>query len=244
MKKKSCLMICLALIFSLAAGVCGCGAEGKGQYKPAAGVNEVLEQGMAEADGKAAEEAAQAEGSVSAEESAPAEDPVSPEESAAAEDPAQPAESASEEEPAQPEESVPVEEPAQPEESAPAEPAPNQEGPSDGIDVDLTVLSSTMVYSEVYNMMLTPDQYIGKTVKMEGLFASYHAETTGNTYFACIIRDATACCSQGIEFILTDDYTYPDDYPEVNEEICVCGVFDKYQEGRYTYYTLRDAKLL
>ena len=25
-----------------------------------------------------------------------------------------------------------------------------------GIDVDLTVLSSTMVYSEVYNMMMTP----------------------------------------------------------------------------------------
>ena len=29
-------------------------------------------------------------------------------------------------------------------------------------DVDLTLLSSTMVYSEVYNMMVDPDSYIGK----------------------------------------------------------------------------------
>ena len=30
-----------------------------------------------------------------------------------------------------------------------------------GGDVDLTVLSSTMVYSEVYNMMVSPDNYKG-----------------------------------------------------------------------------------
>ena len=55
------------------------------------------------------------------------------------------------------------------------------------------------------------------------------------------ISDATACCSQGIEFVLTDDYTYPDDYPERGSEICVMGVFDLYEEGTYTYCTLRDA---
>ena len=30
------------------------------------------------------------------------------------------------------------------------------------------MLSSTMVYSEVYNMMVDPESYIGKTVKMDG----------------------------------------------------------------------------
>ena len=86
-------------------------------------------------------------------------------------------------------------------------------------------------------MMVSPEQYIGKTVKMDGLFAYYHDESTGNYYFACIIQDATACCAQGIEFVLTEDYVYPDDYPEVDEEICVVGVFDTYQEGDYTYCT-------
>ena len=40
---------------------------------------------------------------------------------------------------------------------------------------------------------------------------------------------AAACCAQGIEFILTDDYA------------TVIGSFDTYYEGEYLYCTLRDA---
>lgn len=112
------------------------------------------------------------------------------------------------------------------------------------IDVDLTTLSSIMVYSEVYNMMIYPSDYIGKTVKMEGAFASYYDETTNQRYYACIIKDATACCSQGLEFEPTDGYTYPDDYPADGENVCVIGVFDTYREGDYYYCTLRKAKIL
>ena len=114
---------------------------------------------------------------------------------------------------------------------------------SEEVDVDLTILSSTMVYSEVYNMISYPEEYLGKTVRMKGPFAYFHDEATDNYYFACIIQDATACCAQGIEFVLTEDYVYPDDYPEVDEEICVVGVFDTYMEGEYRYCTLRNARL-
>ena len=112
------------------------------------------------------------------------------------------------------------------------------------VDVDLTDLPATMVYSEVYNMMVSPDQYIGKTIKMDGMFTALYDETTGNTYFACIIQDATACCAQGIEFVLTDEYKYPEDYPEEGGNVCVVGVFDTYMEGENKYCTLRNAKLL
>lgn len=115
---------------------------------------------------------------------------------------------------------------------------------TEDIDVDLTVLSSTMVYSEVYNMIFLPENYIGKTVKMDGIFALYYDEVTYENYFACVIADAAACCSQGIEFVLTDDYIYPDDYPKEGEDICVVGVFDTYQDGGYTYCTLKNARLL
>ena len=47
---------------------------------------------------------------------------------------------------------------------------------ADGVDVDLTALSSTMVYSEVYNMLyFYPEDYYGKTVKMTGLFNVYQS---------------------------------------------------------------------
>ena len=128
------------------------------------------------------------------------------------------------------------------EDGDPADIEENEKNES-SVDVDLTVLSSTMVYSEVYNMMLSPEDYIGKTVKMEGIYSVFYDEVSDKYYFACIIMDATACCSQGIEFELRDDYKYPDDYPEEGSYICVEGVFDTYMEGENLYCTLRDAEL-
>lgn len=112
------------------------------------------------------------------------------------------------------------------------------ENGEEGIDIDLTVLSSTMVYSMVYCMVTSPDSYIGMTVKMCGQAASYHNEQTDEYYHACIIMDATACCSQGIEYELEGDY------PEDNEIIYVTGTFDTYTEDGYTYCILREASLV
>ncbi len=111
---------------------------------------------------------------------------------------------------------------------------------SENVDVDLTSLSSTVVYSEVYNIMSTPENYIGKTIKMSGIFSATHDDITNKDYYACIIKDATACCAQGIEFVLADGY----EYPEVGDTICVVGTFDTYNEGQFRYSTLREAKIL
>ena len=145
------------------------------------------------------------------------------------------------------------------ESSAPTEsiPAPNeQETPdeqpqasADGVEVDLTVLSSTMVYSEVYNMLyFYPEDYYGKTVKANGIFAIYQMVVDGVTQpdpvaYACIIADATACCAEGMEFVLEGDYTYPDDYPELGAEITVIGEFQSYEENGMTWYHLVNARL-
>ena len=111
---------------------------------------------------------------------------------------------------------------------------------SEGVDVDLTMLSSTMVYSEVYNMMYTPENYVGKVVKMNGQYSYYNDEASGMEYYACIIQDATACCAQGIEFIPDN----PEACPEEGGEVTVVGVFDTYMEGEYMYCTLRNATIL
>ena len=115
---------------------------------------------------------------------------------------------------------------------------------SDDIDVDLTAISGILVYSEVYNMMASPANYIGKKIKMEGIYAIYFDDTYSTRYDACIVQDATACCATGIEFELSDELKYPDDYPEEGEIITVEGIFDTYDEGSYTYCVLRNASLL
>lgn len=99
------------------------------------------------------------------------------------------------------------------------------------IDVDLTKMSSTMVYSEVYNMMALPDDYLGQTVRMKGQFQMYEGD--GRNYYVVMIADALACCQQGMEFVLDGDYSYPEDYPEPGTEVTVTGVFDTYMEGEY-----------
>ncbi len=113
----------------------------------------------------------------------------------------------------------------------------------ESIDVDLTELSPNMVYATVYDMMISPGRYIGKRVRMKGTMLSYHDETTDKYYFACFITDAAACCSQGIEFVLTDEYVFPDDYPEEDSEIIVEGVFETYTEDGATYVSLMDSRL-
>ncbi len=117
---------------------------------------------------------------------------------------------------------------------------------ADAIDVDLTQLSSTMVYSEVYAMVYEPEQYTGKTVKMHGLFATQ--EYNGKRFYACIVQDATACCAQGLEFELAEALVYPDDYPEPGTEITVVGTFDSYKEEAdgnfYVYLVLRNASFV
>ena len=120
---------------------------------------------------------------------------------------------------------------------------------ADGVDVDLTVLSSTMVYSEVYNMLYNdPAHYLGKTVKARGTFSIYQLVTDGvlqpdPVSYACIISDAAACCAEGMEFVLEGDYTYPDDYPELGAEITVIGEFQSYEENGMTWYHLVNARL-
>ena len=130
-----------------------------------------------------------------------------------------------------------------PEGSEPSQPSAGK------VDVNLTVLSSTMVYSEVYNMLyFYPEDYYGKTVKANGIFAIYQMVVDGVTQpdpvaYACIIADATACCAEGMEFVLEGDYTYPDDYPELGAEITVIGEFQSYEENGMTWYHLVNARL-
>ena len=88
-----------------------------------------------------------------------------------------------------------------------------------------------------------PDKYKGKIVKVKGIFAV--SNDNGNTYFACMLTDATACCSQPIEFVLSDtSRKYPADYPALDSEITVVGVFGTYTEGSNQYCRLSDAQLV
>ena len=114
---------------------------------------------------------------------------------------------------------------------------------SDEEMLDLTTLSASMVYGQVYDMVYNPDNYKGRMVRVKGPFAYYQDPATNKEYFAVLITDAMACCSQGIEFVLDGEHSYPDDYPAVDEETTVTGIFNFYKENGNSYCQLLNAKI-
>lgn len=104
----------------------------------------------------------------------------------------------------------------------------------DGIDVDLTKLSSIMIYSEVFNMMMSPEAYEGKRIRMHGTLSTTTNPYNQKKYTMCVVKDALACCAQGLEF--ESDAQLP--AMQDNQEITVTGTFNVYQEDGMFYMRL------
>ena len=113
------------------------------------------------------------------------------------------------------------------------------------IDVDLTTMNATMVFSQVSDMINQPSTYVNKIVKVKGPFRPLESTNPDYCYPAIIVQDATACCGNGLEFLL---YGVPrcsmeggNGYPILNEEATVIGRFETYLEGTSLFVHLVDA---
>lgn len=114
--------------------------------------------------------------------------------------------------------------------------------PEASVDVDLSVMDSDMIYATVYQMMSDPEQYVGKTFRIAGKFYVTYDEMTKNQYYYCVIKDATECCAQGLEFVWGDgSHIYPDEYPTDGTEVVVDGTFELYMENDSRYCRLANA---
>ena len=105
------------------------------------------------------------------------------------------------------------------------------------IDIDLSALSVTMAYAEAYRIMSSPDNYIGKTIKVNGTYATNFYEPTDKYYSFVLITDSTSCCTLSFEFEWPDK-SYPEDYPQEGDTIEIVGLFGCYDELGITYYSL------
>jgi hypothetical protein len=114
------------------------------------------------------------------------------------------------------------------------------------VDVDLTLLSGTMIVAEMNNIMTKPDEYLGKTFKMRGPYYVSYYDVTDQFYHMVYFEDAQACCVQAMEFEWTGEHRFPDDYPDPETRIEIAGVFGSYEELGTTYYylTVEDITIL
>lgn len=111
----------------------------------------------------------------------------------------------------------------------------------EGVDIDLTQMSASMVYAVVERMLFYPEEYLGLTFRIHGTFFLWENPMTGQVHYSCVVEDALACCQQGLEFLVSDA-TYPDDYPQIQQTITVIGELQLYQGDGYENIHLINAQ--
>ena len=103
------------------------------------------------------------------------------------------------------------------------------------VNLDLTKMSATMIYSTIFDMLIMPEDYVEKIIKVKGWFETYMDTKSGELYYAVLVPDATACCQQGLEFVWKGNHTYPDDFPKPGQNITVTGIYKMIENDGVTY---------
>jgi uncharacterized membrane protein YcgQ (UPF0703/DUF1980 family) len=103
-------------------------------------------------------------------------------------------------------------------------------------------IKEKMFIAQTNDVYLNPEEYLGKTIKLEGLFKSIQYEDAEDSY-CFVIRYGPGCCgndsSAGFEVAWKGEEPYPrdDDWVEAS------GVLDSYEENGYPYLYLALSSL-
>ena len=110
-------------------------------------------------------------------------------------------------------------------------------------EIDLTMMSPTMLFAEVVNMTRTPKKYDGAMVTLRGglMILAVDLETGVGSY-SCYVEDATKCCQRGIGF--TIDRPLEDTSSLVEgSEVIIKGTFEVYEMGGRNFVRIADCEI-
>ena len=122
----------------------------------------------------------------------------------------------------------------------------NEDSKADGkVDYDLSSMGPDLVYATIYQMMIDPKSYVGKSFKVTGNYYSSYSKENDQYYHFCMVKDAAACCAQGLELLWADEsMNRHENCPDEEALVTVEGVFETYEEGQNTYGRLKDVRLV
>ena len=104
----------------------------------------------------------------------------------------------------------------------------------DSID-DIVEIRERMFLSEINDIYLNSDEYIGKKIKYEGYFATFYNESTEENYYF-VIRNGPGCC--GNDSHVGFEIQWNDDIPMENQWLEVTGILEIYEKNDYKYLRL------
>jgi uncharacterized membrane protein YcgQ (UPF0703/DUF1980 family) len=130
--------------------------------------------------------------------------------------------------------------------SGPDAAAPSGGSPSHGVlpsfspDVDVIEIKEKLFVAQTNDIYINPDDYMGKTIKYEGIFDSVYYEATDRMY-CFVIRYGPGCC--GFDDYAGFEVSWSGDIPENNDWVEVVGVLGEYEEDGYSYLILQLSSL-
>ena len=102
------------------------------------------------------------------------------------------------------------------------------------VDVDMTVMSSTMAQAEFIKILSNLEDYVGKTIKAAGPYYSFSLEQTGFLYRYIMIVEGDECCRIGLEIRSCDEDMSPDELARQYALVEVVGVLKTHMDFGYT----------
>jgi Predicted membrane protein len=108
-------------------------------------------------------------------------------------------------------------------------PNPTPEATSD----EVIEIKEKMFIAQTNDIYVNASDYLGKTIKYEGIFAS---QTSSEQTYYMVIRFGPGCC--GDDGNVGFEVTWDKHYPNPNDWVEAVGVLEEYEENGYNYLRL------
>jgi hypothetical protein len=114
---------------------------------------------------------------------------------------------------------------------------PGTEAP--GLSGELVEIREKLFIAQTNDVYQNPEDYMGKLIRLEGLFKSQSYEDASTSY-CFVLRYGPGCCgndgSAGVE--VAWDSAPAEDYPNIDDWVEAVGVLETYEEDGYPYLYL------
>lgn len=102
-------------------------------------------------------------------------------------------------------------------------------------DDAVVYIKEKMFIEQINDIYLNQQDFIGKTIKYEGIFDEFYWEETDHTYYS-VIRYGPGCCS--FDANAGFEVQWDGEYPKANDWVEVTGTLEQYEENGETYLQL------
>ncbi|MEL7609794.1 MAG: hypothetical protein AAGU74_09840 [Bacillota bacterium] len=100
---------------------------------------------------------------------------------------------------------------------------------------DIIEIKEKMFVAQTNDVYYNAPDYLGKTLKYEGIFSEYTIPETGEKYYA-VIRYGPGCC--GIDANAGFEVKWDKEYPKQGDWVEAVGALEEYEEDGYKYLRL------